>query len=191
MGSSPQERQWIMKARQGDTQAFEMLIAQYDSQIMGLLMQMLNNREDARDAYQDVFLRVWRGMGRFREESEFYTWVYRIAVNTAITQRKRRTRHKHSSLDQMADPDETPTWHPVDEAASPEQLLSGKLLGQEIENALQVLSVKQRAAFILRHYQEFRIAEIAAIMSCSEGTVKNYLFRATRKLRRSLKTHKE
>jgi len=190
MGATPEEKQLIQKARHGDVKAFESLIAVYDTRIMGLLMQMLGHREDARDAYQEVFMRVWTGIGRFREDADFFTWVYRIAVNTAITLRKKRTRHRHSSLDQMADNEETPAWHPVDTAPAPDRQLRGKLLGREIEKSLDTLSLQQRAAFILRYYQEFKILEIAEIMGCSDGTVKNYLFRATRKLRRSLRAHR-
>lgn len=187
MGQRPQEITLIENAQKGDPRAFEALIALYDQRVLGLLIQLLGNGEDAGDAYQEVFFRVWRGLDRFRYESDFFTWLYRIAVNTAMTHRRRRQRHRHISLDQALDDESGPVWEPRETGAAPDRQVAGKEIGARIETALEGLPLQQRAAFVLRHYESFKISEIAAIMNCTDGTVKNYLFRATRKLRSALK----
>ena len=190
MGQSPQEITLIENAQKGDPRAFEALIALYDQRVLGLLIQLLGNSEDAGDAYQEVFIRVWRGLDRFRFDADFFTWLYRIAVNTALSHRRRRQRHRHLSLEQAAMNDEGPVWEPQATGATPDRQLAGKEIGEKIEAALAGLALQQRAAFVLRHYESFKISEIAEIMNCTNGTVKNYLFRATRKLRLALKDFK-
>jgi RNA polymerase sigma-70 factor (ECF subfamily) len=187
MGKSPFEIKLIENAQKGETHAFELLLEQCDNRIMSLLIQMLGNVEDAQDAYQEVCIRLWKSLPSFRFESDFFTWVYRITFNTSISQRKKRQKHKHYSIDELADNKESASWHPEDAEAKPDQIVTSLELGNQIEKALSSLSMQQRASFILRYYQEFKINEIALIMDCTEGTVKNYLFRATRKLRKLLK----
>ncbi|MCK5147207.1 sigma-70 family RNA polymerase sigma factor [bacterium] len=187
MLGSAQIKDLIIKVQNGDLRAFDVLVSKYDQRIMALLIQMLGNQDDARDVYQDVFIRVWKSIGKFRFNSSFYTWLYRIAVNTALSFRKRRTHRHHYSLDELKDNREHAQWIPEDSNALPDRQLEGKEITENIEIIIHSLPLQQRVAFILRYYQEFRLKEIAEIMNCTEGTVKSYVFRATHQMRKKLK----
>jgi RNA polymerase sigma-70 factor (ECF subfamily) len=149
----------------------------------------VNNAEDAKDIYQEVFLRVYRGLPRFRFQSSFTTWLFRIVTNVCITHRHRHHRHTHQSLDAGSDGEEQ--THGGSDDIADEGTTDRPLLDKEvaacIEDALHLLSPTQRMVFTLRHYQNYRLKEIASMLECSEGAVKKYLFIATRRMREALK----
>ncbi len=173
----------IKRAQRGNLEAFEKLVHQYDARIMKIAYDMLNNIEDARDVYQDIFVKVYRSIDKFRFQSEFYTWLFRIAINTCINFRKQRTKNDSVSLDQIENYHGT-QWEMMgnSEELNPEKHLLNEELNEKINQGIERLSNQQRAVFILRHYHGYKLKQIAEIMECSEGTVKNYLFRATRKM---------
>ena len=177
----------IRKAQRGNLNAFESLVSLYDARVMGLIYNMLNNTEDARDIYQDVFLKVYKSIHKFRFQSEFYTWLYRIVVNTCINFRKRRSKRMNESIDNFIETTDN-NWKLVSsgDIPNPEQNLLNKELDTKIQKSIELLSNKQKTVFILRHYQGHKLSEIAEIMNCSEGTVKNYMFRAVQKMKRLL-----
>ena len=173
----------IKRAQRGNLEAFEKLVHQYDARIMKIAYDMLNNVEDARDVYQDIFIKVYRAIGKFRFQSEFYTWLFRIAINTCINFRKKRKESKNISLDQIKDHEGTyweMNWNAKE--IDPEKQVLNQELNEKINKGIGKLSNQQRAVFVLRHYHGYKLKQIAEIMECSEGTVKNYLFRATRKM---------
>lgn len=180
-----EERNLVHQAQQGDHRAFETLVQRYDQRVIALAYQLVGNRHDAEDIYQEVFMRVFHNITKFRFQSDFYTWLYRIVVNTAISYRKKRTRHSHQSIDAAS---ESEHWHWTPEADTPDpdaQVMNAELKGK-IDDTLDNLSLMQRTVFVLRFFQDFKIKDIASIIGCTEGTVKNYLFRGTRKMRKSL-----
>jgi len=179
----------IRKAQRGNLQAFENLVHRYDTKIMRLIFNMVNDIEDTRDIYQEVFLKVFKSIKRFRFQSEFYTWLFRIAINSCINYRKRKSSHPHESLDNYLDDDRNWRVLITVENRNPEQTLINKELNDQIQQSIDQLSAKQRSVFILKHYHGYKISEIADIMKCSEGTVKNYMFRATQKMKKSLKEY--
>lgn len=181
-----EERELIYKAQQGNTQAFEKLIKQYDRRVLALAYQLVGNTQDAEDVYQEVFMKVYKNIQRFRFESDFYTWLYRIAVNCAITYRKKRNRHIHAHIGEAGNQENGKTYTPSDSAPGPEKKLMNHEIKQQIEMNLDRLPLMQRVVFTLRFLQDFRIKEIANIINCSEGTVKNYIFRSTQKMRKHL-----
>ncbi len=188
------EIELIHSAQQGDMAAFQQLVYCYDKQVISLAAHYVNNAEDAKDIYQEVFLRVYRGLPRFRFRSSFSTWLFRIVTNVCITYRQRRRLHSHRSID--ADSEGEEQYHTSaadvagDSAADSETL--NREMAASVEAALQKLSPAQRLVFTLRHYQDCRLKEIASMMGCSEGAVKKHLFVATRRMRESLrKFHEE
>ena len=186
MGMSDEERDLVLQAQEGNRWAFEKLVHKYDKRVLALAFQLVGNKQDAEDIYQEAFMRVYHKINRFRFESDFYTWLYRIVVNCAISYRKKRNRHRHQSIEQTGARENGWQWIPADPGASPDTLVSNVELIEQIQSNLETLPLMQRVVFILRFFQDFKIKDIAEIIGCSEGTVKNYLFRSTQKMRRNL-----
>lgn len=184
------EKALIKEAQRGNILAFESLVKNYDRHVLQLAYNMVNNAQDAEDIYQEVLVRVYKNLHRFEFKSEFSTWLYRIVVNYCINFNKKRRRLKAYSIDkEFQNSDEN--WEKTvrSEEQNPEEYFLNVELSREIETALQQLSPKQKTVFILRHYHGHKLKKIAGIIKCSEGTVKNYLFRATQKMQRQLKEY--
>jgi RNA polymerase sigma-70 factor, ECF subfamily len=181
----------VREAQAGDRGAFEELVRRYDRDVLRLAHNMVRTQEDARDIYQESFLKAYRNIGRFRFECSFYTWLYRIVTNVCLDHLRRRNTRKEDQSPMIEERDGTapdffdrqPERHA---GANPEQTLLGKEIGQQITVALQELSPRERVVFEMKHYQGMKLRAIGEILGTSEETVKNSLFRATRKLRASL-----
>jgi RNA polymerase sigma-70 factor, ECF subfamily len=186
-----EEQAVVRKAQAGDRLAFEELVRRYDREVLRLALNLIHRPEDARDIYQESFLRVYKNLHRFRFECSFYTWLYRIVTNVALDHLRRRTsrREDQAPVPEGADGgtrdffDRQPE---VRAAANPERHLLGQELGQHIQTALRGLSPRERMVFEMKHYQGMKLRAIGDMLGTSEETVKNSLFRATRKLRVSL-----
>jgi len=188
-----EERGLVHKAQAGDRLAFEDLIRRYDRDVLRLALNLVHSAEDARDIYQESFLRVYRNLQRFRFECSFYTWLYRIVTNVALDHLRRRTSRREdqapTAITEEADGntrdffDRQPEWRT---AANPERHLLGRELGERIVAALERLSPRERTVFEMKHYHGMKLRAIGDLLGTSEETVKNSLFRATRKLRASL-----
>jgi RNA polymerase sigma-70 factor, ECF subfamily len=186
--------QLIARAQAGDRAAFETLVHRYDRDIHRLILNVLRRPEDAHDVYQDAFLKIYRNLHRFRVESSFYTWAYRIVTNACLDHlRKRRCRPEDQAPEVIAGSRENGTT--VDffdnqqeqhAESDPERQVLGQELGQRIEAALETLSPRERMIFEMKHHQGLRLRVIGEALGTSEETVKNSLFRATRKLRAQL-----
>jgi len=174
----------ILKARGGDPVAFEQLVHRYDRQVLSMAANYVNSSDEAKDIYQEVFLRVYRGLKNFELRSEFSTWLYRITTNVCLTHRSRRKRHMHASIHEGEGDEES---HGVAGTMESDRQAMDSEISSSIEDALEVLSPKQRLVFTLRHYDGYKLREIATMMNCTEGTVKKYLFTATRRMREQLK----
>ncbi len=186
------ENRLIRQAQQGSTGAFAQLVAMHDRRVLQLAYQLLNSARDAEDVYQDIFMQVFRKLSSFRFESEFSTWLHRLVVNHCINFRKKRQRRQYQSLDvPRGGEDDDLALQPEDEGRDPERTLLNQELGERISAALDSLSDQQRAVFVLRHFHGYKMREIAGILACAEGTVKNYLFRATHHLQRKLRAYHE
>jgi RNA polymerase sigma-70 factor, ECF subfamily len=182
----------IRQAQKGVEGAFERLVARYDRQVFAIAAQYVRSADDAKDIYQEVFLRVYRSIGKFRFGSEFSTWLYRITANCCLTHRSHHRRHHHQSIDDLGDPDDHRAEGILNDHSperSPEQMTIGSDISQSIDSALGSLSPRQRLVFTMRHYQGYKLREIAEIMKCAEGTVKRYLFSATQRMRDELKEY--
>ncbi len=180
----------ILRARNGDTTAFEQLIHRYDRQVFSMAARYVTTAEDAKDIYQEVFLRVYRGLPKFKQRSEFSTWLFRITTNVCLNHRSRQKRHAHRSLREEADAEDEEAYgssSPPKADISADQHALDSDIGAHVEEALGNLSRQQRLVFTLRHYEGLKLKEIAKMMHCGEGTVKRYLFTATQRMRDQLK----
>jgi RNA polymerase sigma-70 factor (ECF subfamily) len=186
------EMRLIRRAQEGDGTAFEALVQMHDRQVLQLAKQMLNNLEDAQDVYQEIFIRVFRKLPSFRFESEFATWLYRIVINQCLNYRQWRSRRRFLSFDAHGEGEEMRPAHlPEDNHPDPERQVLNHELAREIALALESLSDRQRAVFVLRHFHGQKLQDIAKTLGCAEGTVKNYLFRATQHMQEKLREYRQ
>jgi RNA polymerase sigma-70 factor, ECF subfamily len=180
------EASLIRAVQRGDQDAFEQLVRAYDQSVLRLAVNLLRSQEDARDVFQEAFLRVFRNIDSFRFDCSFHTWLYRIVTNICLDYlRKRKVRKEEPAvvdtpegpLDRMNDFEEEAAH------ADPERHTWNTQLKQRIEEALGGLTPRERMVFELRHYQGLRLRNIGEILGTSEEAAKNCLFRATQKMR--------
>ena len=186
-----EEQALVRNAQNGDRLAFEELVRRYDREVLRLALNLVHRSEDARDIYQESFLRVYRNLHRFRFECSFYTWLYRIVTNVALDHLRRRNtrREDQAPMEETIEGSGRDFFDRQPEtraSASPEKQLLGEELGRHIAAALDKLSPRERMVFELKHYQGLKLRVIGEMLGTSEETVKNSLFRATRKLRARL-----
>ncbi len=180
----------IREAQRGDRTAFDSLVRRYDQSVLRLALHMLGNEQDAQDVHQEAFLKAYRHLGNFRFECSFYTWLYRIVTNLCLDQLRRRKSRKEDpataldaggdEMDLMANISDTRSM------ANPARELDRKRMGESINQALDKLTPRERMVFELKHYQGLKLRTIGEMLSTTEETAKNTLFRATRKLRANL-----
>ncbi|HUA61742.1 MAG TPA: RNA polymerase sigma factor [Verrucomicrobiae bacterium] len=183
---NPQVDSLIRAAQRGDQDAFEQLVRMYDQSVLRLAMNLLRSPEDARDVYQEAFLRVFRNLQTFRFDCSFHTWLYRIVTNICLDQlRKRKVRKEESAVVETADGniDRMEAFEEEAAHADPERTAWNRQLHQRIENALGDLTPRERMVFELRHYQGLRLRNIGEMLGTTEEAAKNCLFRATQKMR--------
>ncbi len=179
----------IIQAQKGNQSAFEELVYRYDRSVLSITIKYANNEDDAKDLYQEVFIRVYRGIKNFKFQSEFSTWLFRITTNVCLTYKSRSKEHLRVSIDKEFGYEEnefSTTKELVYDGSSPEEISSGANLGEIVNAAVESLSPKQKMTFVLKHYEGYKIREIAEMLNCKEGTVKKYLFDATKNLRKKL-----
>ena len=183
------ESELIRAAQKGDQDAFAQLVRIYDQSVLRLAMNLLRSPEDARDIYQEAFLRVHKNLNNFRFDCSFHTWLYRIVTNLCLDQlRKRKVRKEEPTvvatsegpLDRM----ETVAEERVD--GDPQRNLFSGQLRARIKTVLEQLTPRERMVFELRHYQGMRLKNIGEALGTTEEAAKNCLFRATQKMRAHL-----
>jgi RNA polymerase sigma-70 factor (ECF subfamily) len=168
-----------MRARDGDSEAFESLVRRYRNEVYALCWYFTRNREDAWDLSQEVFIKAWRALNRFRGESSFKTWLMRIAANHCKDHLKKRRLDTASFDDALQAPDTESSANPSETAVSNE-------LGAAIDAAVQQLPAKHQMAFVLREYKGMSYQEMAEVMQCNVGTVMSRLFNARKRLQELL-----
>lgn len=185
----PDEAAVIRAVQRGDHDAFEQLVRGYDQSVLRLAMNLLRSPEDARDVYQEAFLRVYRNIHSFRFDCSFHTWLYRIVTNICLDHlRKRKVRKEEQASVETPDGpmDRMEGFEEPGADANPERNCWNRELAQRLESALEGLTPRERMVFELRHYQGLRLRNIGEALGTSEEAAKNCLFRATQKMRAML-----
>jgi RNA polymerase sigma-70 factor, ECF subfamily len=187
------ERALVSEAQAGNRSAFEELVRRFDRDVLRLALNLMKRPEDARDVYQEAFLKVYRNLHRFRFECSFYTWLYRIVTNVCLDHlRRRQSRPEdqapeiHSNRMEEGPRDFFDQQKEHRPALDPERTLLGKEIQSRIGRAMERLSPRERVVFEMKHYQGLKLRAIGDALGTTEETVKNSLFRATRKLRNEL-----
>jgi RNA polymerase sigma-70 factor (ECF subfamily) len=181
-----EESELIRAVQRGDQSAFEALVRSYDQSVLGLAMNLLRSPEDARDAYQEAFLRVYKNIHSFRFDCSFYTWLYRIVTNVCLDHLRKRKIRKEEPAYIGSGEGEVDRTNAIEEeraAGNPERSLWNRQLSDRIQEALAQLTPRERMVFELRHYQGMRLRMIGEVLETSEEAAKNCLFRATQKMR--------
>lgn len=188
------ESELIQKSKNGDIAAFEELICAYQKKTLNLAYRMLGNRPDAEDATQDIFLRVYRSIGGFNEESSFSTWIYKIATNVcldALRKRKRQNLNNTVSISQQSADDEEYELPIEDSGPSPYEAAQKKEAMRALERALEKLNEEQKTVIVMRDINGFSYEEIATSLDCTLGTIKSRINRARLALRKLLEEDRE
>ncbi len=171
--------QLVKQFKNGDERAFNDLVNSYKKQIYHIILRMIRNSDDAMDLAQDTFIRAYKNINNFKEESSFYTWIYRIAVNLCLNHIKRNKIKSWLSFDEIPKPIKAKKDNPVRET---ERIELQELINEAVRN----LPERQRAIFIMRYYEDMSHKEIAKILDRSEGAVKAGYFHAVKKLQKEL-----
>jgi RNA polymerase sigma-70 factor (ECF subfamily) len=172
--SKPDDTRLIERCIKGDRKAFETLLIQYEKPVFNAAYRMLNNKEDASDVTQTVFLKVYESLDSFDPSRRFFSWVYRIALNESINVLGKQKRLE-------------PLQHePADDGKSPEQEVASAELSAEIQAALMTVNTDYRTVVILKHFLGCSYMEISEVLEIPEKTVKSRLYSARQMLRDTL-----
>ena len=187
------EKILIEKSKQGDVEAFEQLITSYQKKIVNLSYRMLGNMSVAEDAAQDIFIRVFRSISGFNEQSTFSTWIYRIATNVCLDmlRKKKRQNEKNTISIHRGEENDEYELQIEDNQPSPYERAQKNAAMQALEKALNQLGDEQKMVIILRDINGLSYEEIAEITNCTLGTVKSRINRSRLTLRKLLEKDKE
>lgn len=169
----------VARVQAGDKAAFDLLVLKYQRKILRLLSRMLRDQSEIEDVMQEAFIKAYRALPQFRGDSAFYTWLYRIAINTARNWMASQSRRPSSpSLHQSEDGE---TFDEIDNLIdnnTPESLLASREIAESVNETIQALPAELRTAIVLREIEGLSYEEIAQAMGCPIGTVRSRIFRA-------------
>lgn len=180
------ERVLIDRAKNGEGPAFKELVDRFKVNIYRLAFDMIGNRHDAEDVAQEVFLKAYRSLALFRGDAKFGTWIYRITVNACYDHKSKRSFTAMKPKEELEEDENMKPLYHAEREHDPQVKAESSLMQMHIEQALEKLSPRERSIFVLRHYSDLPLKEIARILRISEGTVKSMLFRALQRLQREL-----
>ncbi|MEQ9465499.1 MAG: RNA polymerase sigma factor RpoE [Haliea sp.] len=178
MTAAPTDQQLVARVQKGDSRAFDMLVLKYQHKILGLISRYVHDSDEVQDVAQEAFIKAYRALPRFRGESAFYTWLYRIAINTAKNHLVARSRRPPGSDVEVSDAEYFEGGGALREIETPETALFGAELKQVVEQAIRELPDDLRTAVTLREFDGLSYEDIAEIMDCPVGTVRSRIFRA-------------
>jgi RNA polymerase sigma-70 factor (ECF subfamily) len=181
------DHELVRRVQAGDQSAFNLLVLKYQHRVLKLVGRFVNDAAEAEDVAQEAFLKAYRALASFRGDSAFYTWLYRIAINTAknalVSQRRRPV---DFDLD-LQDPDQYDRHAKLKEADTPEGVLLTDEIRAVVEEAMAQLPEDLRTAIVLRELEGLSYEEIAEAMDCPVGTVRSRIFRAREAIDKKLK----
>ncbi|MDD5124428.1 RNA polymerase sigma factor RpoE [Methylovulum sp.] len=168
----------VTRVQQGDKKAYDLLVIKYQHKIVQLVNRYLKDPSEAQDVAQEAFIKAYRAIGSFRGDSTFYTWLYRIAINTAknyLVSRSRRSSQYEVDIQDAEAIENAPQLQGID---TPERLLMNEEIVKAIRSAIENLPDEMRTAIMLREFEGMSYEEIAEAMECPVGTVRSRIFRA-------------
>jgi RNA polymerase sigma-70 factor (ECF subfamily) len=169
---------------------FKSLVENHKKMVYYIAFDMLHNHHDAEDVSQEVFIKVFSSIDRFRKDAKMSSWIYQITVNTCIDNLRRKRGKKEKIAEHVLH--DAGEFHSPGSGTyqhDPAKNAEGQILQKKIDFALENVSPKERSVFVMRHYNGFKVHEIAETLGVSDGTVKSLLFRAVKKLKKELKDH--
>lgn len=177
----------IQQIQAGKPTAFRQFLRNYEKQVFALALDLTGNRLDAEDLSQEVFVKAFQHIHKFRQQASVYTWLYRITLNSYLDQKRKKSLMFFKKAPDREDPDDPPL-ELVDESldGDPERQANSALLQQHLNQALQKLSPKERSVIVLKHYHDYSIKDIAENLALAEGTVKSLIFRGLKKSQKAL-----
>jgi RNA polymerase sigma-70 factor (ECF subfamily) len=178
MGENELDNALVERVQNGDRRAFDLLVRKYQHKLIGLISRYVKNHAECEDIAQEAFVRAWRAIGSFRGESAFYTWLYKIAVNTAKNHLVAMGRRPPADDIAAEDAVFAPGAERLHESATPERELMRQEIEQTVFRTVQALPEELRTAITLREVEGLSYEEIAEMMSCPIGTVRSRIFRA-------------
>lgn len=178
MSDKQVDRELVQRVQNGDKKAFDMLVLKYQRKILRLVSRYIHDPGEALDVTQEAFIKAYRALPRFRGESAFYTWLYRIAINTSKNYLVAQGRRPPENDIDAKDAEQYAAETVLKEYATPEHLLLRDEIEKTINEAIEKLPDELRMAIILREFEGMSYAEIAEAMDCPIGTVRSRIFRA-------------
>ena len=172
------DKQLVARVKKGDSRAFDMLVMKYQHRIMGLISRYVHDADEVQDVAQEAFIKAYKALPRFRGDSAFYTWMYRIAINTAKNHLVSRSRRPPGTDVELEDAEYYEGGGALRELENPENALFGSELKAVVESAIGNLPDDLRTAVTLREFDGLSYEDIADIMDCPVGTVRSRIFRA-------------
>lgn len=178
MGAKDTDQQLVERAQQGDNRAFDLLVKKYQHKIIGLIGRYVHDHAEVHDVAQEAFIKAYRALGKFRAESAFYTWMYRIAINTAKNHLVSRGRRPPGSDLDIVDAEIIDQSGRLSDIETPEAAMARDQLEAAVYEAIENLPEDLRTAITLREFDGLSYEDIANIMDCPVGTVRSRIFRA-------------
>ncbi len=178
----------VERVQAGDKRAFDVLVSKYQRRLMRLVSRLVHDPAEAEDVVQETFIKAYRALRHFRGEAAFYTWLYRIGINTAknylVTQGRRAVTSSDADAEQAESFDD---GNKLRDNNTPESVLASKQIAATVNAAMDVLPIELRTAIVLREIEGLSYEEISEIMACPIGTVRSRIFRAREVIAEKLK----
>lgn len=181
------DRDLVRESRRGEKEAFRELVERYQRKILSVALGMVQNRDDALELTQETFVKAYENLDKFKGESSFYTWLYRIVVNLAIDARRRNRRHPTVALEDRQTGEDLASTLPDQELVDPYQQTRAHEIGERLAEAIDELTPDHKAVILLREVEGLSYEDISRVMQCSKGTVMSRLHYARKKLQSKLR----
>lgn len=187
MTAAVTDQQLVARVQKGDTRAFDLLVLKYQHKIFGLIGRYVRDADEVQDVAQEAFIKAYRALPGFRGDSAFYTWLYRIAINTAKNHLMSKSRRPPGTDIDVEDAQYFENDSPLRDVENPENILYGEELKKAVALAMENLPEDLCTAVTLREFEGLSYEEIAEVMECPVGTVRSRIFRAREAIDREVK----
>ena len=176
--SEPTDHQLVLRVQKGDKRAFDLLVLKYQYKLQAIVGRFIRDTDEVADVTQEAFIKAYRALAKFRGDSQFYTWLYRIAINTAKNHLVSKSRRPANTDIDVEDAEQFANNEKLIDDATPENSIMTDELAAIIKSAISALPEDLRTALTLREFEGMSYEDIAAIMDCPVGTVRSRIFRA-------------